>query len=165
MWGFLGQMLHDIPISVARVSRKSSTIFLLNLCKIQRHMFIYLGFTSQRSLRSVQYILNQNFAHSTDLKGKIKSCAVYRILAHFKYCFYKRLLFDLWIFLEQNNDNVICNRIKLSFLRIYWFVNSDFCTHKLNTTATFVSAKAWVYTLINPEKRLCNPYNSNVPNF
>ena len=85
--GVFCQMLHDIPISVARVSRKSSTIFLLNLCKIQRHMFIYLGFTSQRSQRSVQYNLNQNFAHSTDLKGKIKSCAEYRILAHFKYFF------------------------------------------------------------------------------
>ena len=87
--------------------------FLLNLCKIKRHVFIYLGFTSQRSQRSVQYNLNQNFAHSADLKGKIKSCAEYRILTHFKYCFYKRLLFDIWIFMDQNNDNIICNRIKL----------------------------------------------------
>ena len=70
--GFLGQMLHDILISVVRVSRKSSTIFLLNLCKIQRHMFIYLGFTSQRSLRLVQYNLNQNFAHSADLNVENK---------------------------------------------------------------------------------------------
>ena len=84
---FLCQMLHGIPISVVRVSRKSSTIFVLNLCKIQRHMFIYLGFTSQRSQRSVLYNLNQNFANSADLKGKVKWCAEYRMLAHFKYCF------------------------------------------------------------------------------
>ena len=135
---FFGQMLHDIPISVARVSRKSSTMFLLNLYKKQRHMFIYLSFTSQRSLRSVQYNLNQNFAYSSDLKGKIKSCAVYRILAYFKYCFYECLLFDKWIFLDQNNDNIICNRIKLSFLRIYWFVKSDFCTHNwIQVQSTF----------------------------
>ena len=122
---FLCQILHGIPISVVRVSRKSRTIFLLNQCKIQRHMFIYLSFTSQRSLRSVQYNLNQNFAHSADLKGKIKSCAVYRILTHFKYCFYKRLLFDIWIFMDQNNDNIICNRIKLSFFKIYWLLHSQ----------------------------------------
>ena len=154
--GFFCQMLHGILISVVRVSRKSSTIVLLNLCKIQRHMFIYLDFTPQRSQRSVQYNLNQKFAHSTDLNGKKKSCAEYRILAHFKYSFYKGLLFAIWIFLDQNNDNIICNRIKLSSLRIYWFVNSDFCTHKLTTSAKhflvkFVSAKAMVYTSINPE--------------
>ena len=111
--------------SVVRVSRKSRTIFLLNLCKIQRHMFIYLSFTSKRSQRSVQYNLNQNFAQSADLKGKIKSCAEYRILTHFKYCFYKRLLFDIWIFMDQNNDNIICNRIKLSFFKIYWLLHSQ----------------------------------------
>ena len=48
--GFFGQMLHGIPISVVLVSRKSSTIFLLNVCKTQRHVFIYLG-----ALNSIQF--------------------------------------------------------------------------------------------------------------
>ena len=50
----------------------------------------------------------------------------------------------------------------MSFFSIYRCVNSGLCTHKLNikvlrTFIQFVSAKSWVYTSINPEKRQFNP--------
>jgi hypothetical protein len=57
-------------------------------------------------------------------------------------------------------------RIKHSFWRIYWCVNSGQFTHKLNKIAKhfyvkFVSKMSRVYTSINSSKRMFNSYNSN----
>jgi hypothetical protein len=81
-----------------------------------------------------------------------------------------------WITYKKTNipSNIFCRklafarwyRIKHSFWRIYWCVNSGHFTHRLNKSAKhfyvkFVSKMSRVYTSINSSKGMFNSYNSN----